>query len=501
MATQQEQKSAATAVAPAPVAAEEFAQVLKGNFKPRTERTATEVENAIQTLVTQALADSSLVKSEVLDTIEEMIARLDEKLSAQMNEVLHAPEFQQLESAWRGLTYLVFNSATDETLKIRILNGGKMEPYRNLKNNYPGARWDQSPLFKAVYESEFGTLGGEPYGALVADFAFSHNAVDVQLLRDLSKIASASLAPLVTGADPNLLGMDSWRDLTNPRDIGKLMDTPDYAAWKGLRDSADSRYVALCMPRVLSRMPYGAKTEPVEEFAFEEDTDGNKGEKYGWMNAAYVMGTNINRAFKEYGWTVRIRGVESGGEVINLPTHTFPTDDGGVDLKCPTEIAITDRREAELSKAGLISIIHRKNTDKAAFIGAQSVYKPKLYDKPEATASDNLSSRIPYMFAVSRFAHYLKCMVRDKIGTTKEKEQLEKWLNEWITLYVDGDPKNSSEETKARLPLAAAKVTVIENEENPGYYAANFYLRPHFQLEGMDIGMSLVSKIPDAQLT
>ena len=498
MATQQEQKSAAATVAvPAPVEAEEFAQVLKGNFKPRTERAATEVENAVQTLVTQALADSSLVKGEVLDTIEEMIARLDEKLSAQMNEVLHAPEFQQLESAWRGLNYLVFNSETDATLKIRVMNVGKMELYRNLKNNYPGARWDQSPLFKAIYESEFGTLGGEPYGALVADYSFSHNAVDVQLLRDLSKIASASLAPLVTGADPNLLGMDSWRDLMNPRDIGKLMDTPDYAAWKGLRDSVDSRYVALCMPRVLSRMPYGAKTEPVEEFAFEEDTDGNKGEKYGWMNAAYVMGTNINRAFKEYGWTVRIRGVESGGEVLNLPVHTFPTDDGGVDMKCPTEIAITDRREAELSKVGLISIVHRKNTDKAAFIGAQSVYKPKLMDKPEATASENLSARIPYMFAVSRFAHYLKCMVRDKIGSTKEKDQLERWLNNWIVRYVDADPKNSSEEVKAIKPLAGAKVTVIPNEENPGYYSANVWLRPHFQLEGMDIGMSLVASLAE----
>ncbi len=498
MATQQEQKSAAATVAsPAPVEAEEFAQVLKGNFKPRTERAATEVENAIQTLVTQALSDSSLVKSEVLDTIEEMIARLDEKLSAQMNEVLHAPEFQQLESAWRGLNYLVFNSETDASLKIRVMNVGKMELYRNLKNNYPGARWDQSPLFKAVYESEFGTLGGEPYGALVADYSFSHNAVDVQLLRDLSKIASASLAPLVTGADPNLLGMDSWRDLMNPRDIGKLMDTPDYAAWKGLRNSVDSRYVALCMPRVLSRLPYGAKTEPVEEFAFEEDTDGNKGEKYGWMNAAYVMGTNINRAFKEYGWTVRIRGVESGGEVLNLPVHTFPTDDGGVDMKCPTEISITDRREAELSKVGLISIVHRKNTDKAAFIGAQSVYKPKLMDKPEATASENLSARIPYMFAVSRFAHYLKCMVRDKIGSTKEKDQLERWLNNWIVRYVDADPQNSSEQVKAIKPLAGAKVTVIPNEENPGYYSANVWLRPHFQLEGMDIGMSLVASLAE----
>jgi type VI secretion system protein ImpC len=476
------------------LAEDDISDILKQSFRPRSPEAATEVENAVQTLVNQALSDSTVVKDDVLSTIEEMIARIDEKLSAQMNEILHAKEFQQIESAWRGLHYLVFNSETDATLKIRVLNVGKMELYRHFKL-FPGARWDQSPIFKAIYEQEFGTLGGQPYGALIADYHFSHSPVDVSIMRDLSKIASAALAPLVTGADPTLLGMDSWTELMNPRDIGKLMDTPDYAAWKGLRDAVDSRYLALCMPRVLARLPYGAKGEPVEEFAFEEEVDGYSGAKFGWMNAAYAMAANINRAYKEYGWTVRIRGVQSGGEVINLPTYTFPTDDGGVDLKCPTEISVTDRREAELSKAGLISIVHRKNTDKAAFIGAQSVYKPRTYIDKEATASDNLSARIPYMFAVSRFAHYLKVMVRDKIGSTKEREQLEKWLNEWITLYVDGDPTNSSEETKARLPLAAAKVTVTENEENPGYYSAAVHLRPHFQLEGMDIGMSLVSKI------
>ena len=496
MATQ-DKKTSAQAGATTVVEADDFSALLKQNFKPRSERAATEVENAVQTLVAQALANSSVVKGNVIDTIESMIAKLDQKLSEQMNAILHAPEFQQLESAWRGLHYLVYNSETDATLKIKVMNVSKNELYRNLKL-FPGARWDQSPLFKKVYEQEFGQLGGEPYGCLVADYQFSHLPVNVQLMRDLSKIAASAHAPLISGANPNLLGMDSWTELMNPRDLSKVFDTPEYAAWKGLRDAVDSRYVALCMPRVLSRLPYGAKSEPVEEFAFEEDTDGHKGEKYGWMNAAYAMAANINRAFKEYGWTVRIRGVESGGEVINLPTHTFPTDDGGVDLKCPTEIAITDRREGELSKSGLISIVHRKNSDKAAFIGAQSVYRPKKYDKVEATAADNLSSRIPYMFAVSRFAHYLKCMVRDKIGSTKEKDQLERWLQDWITLYVDGDPKNSTEETKARLPLAAAKVSVLADEENPGYYKANFYLRPHFQLEGMDIGMSLVSRLPAA---
>ena len=477
---------------------DQFDTLLKKSFKPRNDSAATEVQTAVQALVQQALQDTSLVKSDVLDTIESMIAKLDEQLTVQLNEIIHAPEFQKLESAWRGLSYLVFNSETDSSLKIRVMNVAKDELYREFKV-YPGARWDQSPIFKKLYEAEYGQLGGDPYGCLIGDYYFDHSPTDVQLLRDISKVASASHAPFFAAANSSLLGMDSWNELTNPRDIGKIFDTPDYAAFKSLRDSPDARYVGLCMPRVLARLPYGAKSEPVEEFAFEEDTDGHKGEKYGWMNAAYAMATNVNRAFKEYGWTVRIRGVQSGGEVINLPTHTFPTDDGGVDLKCPTEIAISDRREAELSKAGLLPLIHRKNTDKAAFIGAQSLYKPRKMDTDEATASDNLSARLPYMFAVSRFAHYLKCMVRDKIGATMEEAQLQRWLQTWVMKYVDGDPKNSSEATKARLPLAGAKVEVFPDEENPGYYAARFYLRPHYQLEGMDIGLSLVSRLPSQQ--
>jgi type VI secretion system protein ImpC len=496
MAKQAERNEATTQTET--VAADEFQALLKQSFKPRTERAATEVDNAISTLVREALKDSSVVKSDVLDTIEEMIARLDQKLTAQMNEILHAEEFQKIESAWRGLSYLVFNSETDANLKIRVMNVSKTELYRNLRL-YPDARWDQSPLFKQVYEYEFGQLGGEPFGCLIGDYYFSHLPTDVQLMRDLSKIAGAAHAPFFSGAEPTLMGMDSWTELSNPRDIGKVFDTPEYAAWKGLRDQDDSRYLGLCMPRVLGRLPYGAKSEPVEEFAFEEETDGHTGDKYGWINAAYAMGVNINRAFKEYGWCTRIRGVQSGGEVINLPTHTFPTDDGGVDLKCPTEIAISDRREHELAKSGLIPLIHRKNTDKAAFIGAQSLYKPKKYDKVEATASDNLSSRLPYMFACCRFAHYLKCMVRDKIGENLERDDLRRWLQNWINLYVDGDPKNSTIQTKARKPLAEAKVDVFEDEENPGYYSAKFYLRPHFQLEGMDIGLSLVSRLPKTQ--
>ncbi|MCK2056120.1 type VI secretion system contractile sheath large subunit [Methylobacterium sp. 37f] len=478
--------------------ADDFSEILRQSFKPRTKEAKDEVESAVEVLVTQALANSNVIKEDVLDTIEGMIRELDKKLTVQVNEILHAEEFQKIESAWRGLHHLVMNSETDSSLKIRVLNASKSELYRELRQ-YPGARWDQSPLFKQVYEAEFGQLGGEPFGCLIGDYYFSHQPTDVSLLRDLSKVAGAAHAPFFAAADSTLLGMDSYTELANPRDIGKIFDTPEYAAWKSLRDAPDSRYVGLCLPRVLARVPYGAKTEPVEEFAFEEETDGHKGEKYAWMNAAYAMATNINRAYKECGWTVRIRGVESGGEVANLPSHTFPTDDGGADLKCPTEIAISDRREAELAKAGLIPLIHRKNTDKAAFMGAQSLYKPKSFfgeKGTEATASDNLSSRLPYMFAVSRFSHYLKVLVRDKIGSTREKEQLTKLLQEWINQYVDGDPKNSSEHVKARRPLADARVDIFENEENPGYYSARFYLRPHYQLEGMDIGMSLVSRLP-----
>jgi type VI secretion system protein ImpC len=473
---------------------ESFSSLLKQSFKPRNKEHESEVERAVSVLVNQALADQSLVKEDVLETIESMIAALDRKLSDQLNEVMHAPEFQKLESAWRGLKYPVFNSETDATLKIRVLNTSKDE-LRTMFKSYPGAKWDQSPLFQMLYTSEYSTLGGEPYGCVIGDFQFDQSPMDVSLLRDLGKIASAAHAPFFAAAGPALLDIENWNKMYTKRDLGKVQDTPEFAAFKSFRDSEDARYVALCLPRVLARLPYGAKTEPVEEFGFEEVTDGHNGEKYAWMSAAHAMATNINRAFKEYGWTIRIRGVASGGEVANLPAHIFPTDDGGVDMKCPTEVSIDDRREAELSKLGLLPLIHRKNTDKAAFIGAQSLYKPKKFVNEDDTASDNLSSRITYMFAVSRFAHYLKVMVRDMIGQTKEKDQLEMELQSWINKYVDPQPKVSDEITKARQPLAGASIKVEEDEENPGYYRTIIKLRPHYQLEGMDIGLSLVSKM------
>ncbi|PTV95973.1 type VI secretion system protein ImpC [Rhodobacter aestuarii] len=476
---------------------DQFSEMLRQTIKPRTTEASREVDNAVSALVREVMGDQELVAGDALDTLQSVISSLDQKLTEQMNEILHHPEFQKLESAWRGLAYTVNNSETDATLRVKVMNISKSE-LEGMFRAYPGARWDKSPLNMKIYEAEFGTLGGKPFGALVGDYYFGFGSADVALLKDIGKIAAAAHCPFISAAAPELLGMDSWNEIGVPPDISEMFQTPDYAAWNGLRDSENSRYIALTMPRVLAREPYSQdSTMKVAEFSFEEDTDGHKGEKYSWMNAAHAMAVNINRAHKEYGWTVRIRGVQSGGEVLGLPTHVFETGDGSKDLKCPTEVSITDRREGELSAAGLLPLVHRKHTDKAAFIGAQTLYKPKKYQDDLATASDNMSSRLPYIFAVSRFSHYLKCMVRDKIGQAPTRVQLQTELQGWVNRYVAGNPDTASEAEKAKKPLAAAKVEVLEDEENPGYYMGRFFLKPHFQLEGMDIGMSLVSKLPN----
>ncbi|MCL2161134.1 MAG: type VI secretion system contractile sheath large subunit [Betaproteobacteria bacterium] len=476
----------------------DFGTLLQKEFKPRSDESKSAVEQAMLTLAQQALAQTQLIGKDVIASIEAMVAAIDEKLTQQINNILHHSDFQQLEGAWCGLHYMVNNTETDEHLKIRVMDISKQELAKTLKR-FKGAAWDQSPIFKKVYEEEYGQFGGEPYGALVGDYFFDQSPPDVEILGEMAKIAAAAHAPFISGASPTLMQMGSWQELANPRDLTKIFSTPEYAGWRSLRESDDSRYLGLCMPRFLARTPYGAKTNPIEEFDFEEDTAGADHNKYTWANAAYAMATNINRSYKLYGWGSRIRGVESGGAVENLPLHTFPSDDGGVDQKCPTEIAISDRREAELSKAGLLSLIHRKNSDFAAFIGAQSLNKPFEYDDPDATANANLAARLPYMFACNRFAHYLKCIVRDKIGSFKERADMQRWLNKWISRYVDGDPVNSAEATKAKKPLAAAEVVVEEIEGNPGYYAAKFFLRPHYQLEGLTVSLRLVSKLPSAK--
>ncbi len=478
----------------------DFAALLKKEFKPKTDEAKSAVEQAVQTLAQQALANTALRSTDSVRTIEAMIAALDKRLTEQVNKIIHHEDFQKLESAWRGLHYLVNNTETDEQLKIRVFNVSKQELGKTLKR-YKGTAWDQSPLFKKLYEEEYGQFGGEPYGALVGDYHFDHTPPDVELLTELSKLAASAHAPFITGASPSVMQMESWQELANPRDLTKIFTTPEYAAWRSLRESDDARYLAMCMPRFLARLPYGAKTSPVDEFDFEEDTADATHTKYSWANAAYAMAVNVNRSFKSYGWCSRIRGIESGGAVENLPTHSFPSDDGGVDMKCPTEIAISDRREAELSKNGFLSMIHRKNSDFAAFISGQSLQKPQEYDDPDATANAALAARLPYLFACNRFAHYLKCIVRDKIGSFRSRDAMQNWLNEWILNYVDGDPMNSSEETKAKRPLAAAQVEVEEVEGAPGYYQSKFYLKPHYQLEGLTVSLRLVSKLPSEKTT
>ena len=476
----------------------DLASLLQKEFKPKTDEAKSAVETAIQTLAQQALSNTKLIGNDVIKSIESMIAAIDKKLSEQVNLILHNEEFQKLEGAWRGLHYMVNNTETDEQLKIRVMNISKADLGKTLKR-YKGTAWDQSPLFKKVYEEEYGQFGGEPFGCMVGDYHFDQSPPDVELLAEMAKVCAAAHMPFITGASPTVMQMDTWQELANPRDLTKIFTTPEYAAWRSLRESDDARYLGLCMPRFLSRLPYGARTNPVEDFDFEEDTGSADHSKYAWANAAYAMATNINRSFKEFGWCSRIRGIESGGAVANLPTHTFPTDDGGVDMKCPTEISISDRREAELASNGFMPLVHRKGSDFAAFIGAQSLQKPAEYDDPDATANANLAARLPYLFATCRFAHYLKCIVRDKVGSFKERNDMQRWLNEWIMNYVDADPAHSSEITKARKPLAAAEVTVEEVEGNPGYYSSKFFLRPHYQLEGLTVSLRLVSKLPSAK--
>jgi type VI secretion system protein ImpC len=493
-----EAEQAKQAAEGATIEASDFASLLQKQFKPQTERAKEDVESAVRTLAQHALEKASLIGTDVFDSINALIAAIDQKLSQQVNQIIHNPQFQQLESAWRGLHHLVNNTETDEHLKIRVMNISKKELHKTLRK-FKGAAWDQSPIFKKLYEEEFGQLGGEPYGCLVGDYYFDHSGPDVELLGEVSKISAAIHAPFISATAPSLLQMESWSELSNPRDLTKIFSTPEYAGWRSLRESEDARYIGLAMPRFLARPPYGARSNPVEAFDFEEDTSGADSSKYAWANAAYAMATNINRSFKLYGWCSRIRGIEAGGAVEGLPTHAFPTDDGGVDMKCPTEIAISDRREAELAKNGFMPLIHKKNSDFAAFIGAQSLQKPAQYDDPDATANANLAARLPYLFATCRFAHYLKCIVRDKIGSFKERDSMQKWLQSWIIQYVDGDPQHSSEDVKSRKPLAAAEVVVEEVEGNPGYYTSKFFLRPHYQLEGLTVSLRLTSKLPSAK--
>jgi type VI secretion system protein ImpC len=455
-------------------------------------------QELVKTLVEQALSGTVTFDKNLNRTIEKAIAAIDRKLSAQLNAIMHDPKFLRLEGSWRGLHHLVMNSETGTSLKLKVLNASKRELNRDLSR---AVEFDQSQLFKKLYETEFGTPGGEPYAALIGDYEWSHHPDDVETLRLISNVAAASFAPFISAAGAGMFGFKDWTELARPRDLAKIFEAQDYAKWRGFRETEDARFVSLVMPRVIARLPYGASTSPVDEFNYEEAPSEAGAAKplahgeYCWMNAAYVMGARLTNAFAQHSFCVAIRGAEGGGKVQNLPFHVFQSDDGDMDAKCPTEIGITDRREFELSNLGFLPLSHYKNTDFAVFFGAQSVQKPKTYDRPEATANAAISARLPYIMASGRFAHFLKVMARDKIGGFMEASDCEAWLNRWISNYVNANPDVGAE-TKAKYPLREGKVEVKEIPGKPGSYNAIAYLRPWLQMEELTTSMRMVARIP-----
>jgi type VI secretion system protein ImpC len=469
-------------------------QLIEKEFRPSTQLARHTVTDAVRVLAEQVLKTDQVIDQDSVHTIQALIAELDRMLSDQLNEIIHQPAFQKLEGSWRGLHYLVNNTNTSQRLKIRVMNVGKTELASNLRK-FKGSSWDQSPLFKRVYEDEFGQFGGEPFGCMIGDFEFDNSHKDVELMAAISRVAASAHCPFVAAANPQMMGMSNWTELSNPRDLSNIFNSQDYASWRSLRESSDSRYLALTLPRFASRTPYGQNGEPIHAFTFEESLR-NGSEDVLWSNSAYAMGVNINRAFEKYGWCSNIRGIESGGAVQGLPTLRF-VNDQNIDLYgSPTETTISDRREAELAKVGFMPLVYRKNSDLAAFIGARTIHQPIEYDDAESNENSELATRLPYVFAISRFAHSLKCIARDKVGSFKSRSDLQRWLNDWIMRYVDGDPTISSDEVKARRPLAAAEVQVNDIPGEPGYYNTTFYLRPHYQLEGLTVSLRLVGKIP-----
>jgi type VI secretion system protein ImpC len=449
-------------------------------------------KNLVKEFVAQVLEGSMTVSKDAEAMINARIAQIDHLLSIQLNEVLHNPAFQKLEASWRGLKYLLDQSETGEKLKIKVLNVTKKDLLRDLQR---APEFDQSAMFKKVYEEEYGVFGGSPFGALIGDYEFGRTPEDIELLEKVSQVAAAAHAPFLTASSPEMLNMDSFTNIDAPRDMAKIFDSTEYAKWKSFRQSDDSRYVGLCLPHILMRLPYGKNNKTIEAFNYEEAVDGSDHDKYLWGNAAYALASRLTSAFSQYGWCASIRGVEGGGLVEGLPTHTFATDEGDVALKCPTEAPITDRREKELADLGFVPLVHCKGTDYASFFSVQSAQKQKLYDSEAANANARLSTQLPYILAISRFAHYMKAMMRDKIGSFMSRSECQEFLNTWILQYVVGND-NVSAQIKAQRPLREAKIEVMEVPGKPGVYRAVAFLKPHFQLDELSVSLRLVAELP-----
>jgi type VI secretion system protein ImpC len=460
----------------------------------QTDTERTRARDLISEFVEQILAGTVTVRKSLTASLDARIAELGRLLSLQVNEVLHHPEFQRLEGSWRGLKYLVGQAETSPTLKVKVLHASKADLVKDFRTS---ADYDQSALFKKVYEEEYGTFGGAPYAALLGDFEFGRSPEDFHLLEDLSHVAAAAHAPLVTAASPGLFGLDHFGELSRPRNLAKLFDTVEYAKWNAFRASDDARYVGLVLPHVLGRLPYGSDTLPVESFAFEEDTDGSDASRYLWSSAVYAYGARLTSAFAQFGWLAAIRGVEGGGLVEGLPVHTFRTDAGEVALKCPTEVAITDRNEKLLADLGFIGLVHCKNTDYASFFSGQSAQKARTYNTDAANANARLSTQLPYIFAVSRIAHYLKAIMRDKVGSFASRQGVQDYLNTWLAQYVLLDDA-ASQEAKSKYPLREAHVEVVDVPGRPGCFRAAAFLRPHFQLDELTVSLRLVADLPQS---
>lgn len=465
--------------------------VAQGRFN-RDAGTMERGRDMVKEFIAQVLDGQLTLSRDAEASIQARIAQIDKLISLQLNEILHYPAFQKLEGTWRGIKYLIDQSETNDMLKIKVLNVSKRDLLKDLQR---APEFDQSAFFKKVYEEEFGVFGGAPFAALLGDYEFGKGPEDIELVERVSQVASAAHAPFLSSATADLLNLGSYTQLGSPRDIGKIFDSTEYAKWKSFRQSDDSRYVALTLPHILMRLPYGKDTKQIEAFDYEEGVDGSDHSKYLWGNAAFALGARLTNSFAKYGWCASIRGVEGGGLVEGLPAHTFRTDEGDVALKCPTEVGVTDRREKELADQGLVPLVHCKGTDYAAFFSVQTVNKPKLYDKEAANANARLSAQLPYILAMSRFAHYLKAMMRDKIGSFMTRQDCEKFLNQWISSYVCSDD-NASQAAKAKLPLREAAIQVSEIPGKPGAYRAVAFLKPHFQLDELSVSLRLVADLP-----
>lgn len=485
---------------------EEASSLLDGiiNTMPKTVRESekrSEVEDLLQVFAQQALEGTVQYDKSLMHTFDQAISQIDAMLSKQVAAVMHNEKFQKLEGSWRGVKYMTDNSETCRTLKLKLLHVSKKELGKDLEK---ATEFDQSQTFKKIYTSEFGQAGGEPFGTLLGDYEFGSHPQDIALLDKMSEVAAAGFCPFIAAAGPQMFGFDSYEELNRPRDLEKIFEGKDYIKWRSFREKEDSRFIVLTMPRVLARLPYGAATKPIDEFGYEEAPSNEKGEhvelshdKYTWMNCAYALGARLTDAFSKTNWCTTIRGYENGGVVENLPVHVFTSEEGDREVKCPTEVLIPDRRDAELSKLGFLALCNYKNTDFSVFFGGQTTQKPKKYDDPNASANAEISARLPYMLATGRIAHFLKCAGRDKIGSFMEREDLEDWLNRWIKQYVLADEKPKAD-MKAKYPLAAAQITVTEIPGKPGAYNMVAHLRPWLQLEELNASLRMVASIPKA---